>query len=65
MITEEQVEELAIGWFKELGYDYIQGADISPNSNYPERDSYQEVVLSKRLYTALKRLNPSLPTFCY
>jgi len=62
MITEEQVEELAIGWFKELGYDYIQGADISPNSNYPERDSYQEVVLSKRLSTALRKLNPSLPT---
>lgn len=62
MINENQVEELAIGWFKELGYDYLPGYEISPGSNNPERDSYQEVILSHRLKTALTKLNPNLPS---
>lgn len=62
MINENQVEELATGWFKELGYDYLPGYEISPGSNNPERDSYQEVILSHRLKTALTKLNPYLPS---
>jgi len=63
MINEEQVEKLAIKWFKTLGYDYLHGTDISPDSNYPERDNYQEVLLSNRLYTSLTKINPSLPSY--
>ncbi len=62
MINEDQVEQLAIEWFKELGYDYQLGYDIAPDSEYPERDNYQQVLLSKRLHTALQKLNPTLPT---
>ena len=62
MINEDQVEQLAIEWFKELGYDYLLGCDIAPDSNQAERDNYQQVLLSKRLHTALAKLNPSLPT---
>ena len=29
MINEDQVEQLAIQWFKELGYDYLYGYDIA------------------------------------
>ena len=29
MINEDQVEQLAIEWFQELGYDYLHGYDIS------------------------------------
>jgi hypothetical protein len=28
LIDENQVENLAINWLKELGYDYISGNDI-------------------------------------
>ena len=62
MINEDQVEQLAIEWFKELGYDYQLGYDIAPDSEHPERDNYQQVLLSKRLHTALQKLNPTLPT---
>ncbi|SFV58981.1 Type I restriction-modification system, restriction subunit R [hydrothermal vent metagenome] len=62
MINEEQVEQLAIEWFQALGYNYLHGTDISPDSSYPERSNYQEVLLSNRLYTALVKLNPSLPS---
>jgi len=63
MINEDQVEQLAIEWFKELGYDYQLGYDIAPDSDHPERDSYQQVILSKRLHSALSKLNPTLPSF--
>jgi len=49
MITENQVEELAINWLKELGYDYILGNDI-------QRD-YNEVLLEDRLKNALLKIN--------
>ena len=62
MINEDQVEQLAIEWFKELGYDYLLGYDIAPDSESPERENYQEVLLSKRLHVALAKLNPTLPT---
>ena len=61
MINEDQVEQLAIEWFKELGYDYQLGYDIAPDSEYLERDNYQQVLLSKRLHAALQKLNPTLP----
>jgi len=61
MINEDQVEQLAIEWFQELGYDYLHGYDIAPDSTTPERTTYQEVLLSNRLHVALTKLNPSLP----
>ena len=57
MITEDQVEQLAIDWFRELGYDYLHAHDIAPDSDAPERASYQDVLLSHRLRNALTRLN--------
>jgi type I restriction enzyme R subunit len=61
MINEDQVEQLAIEWFKALGYDYCHGYDIAPDSETPQRANYQEVLLSNRLHTALTKLNPTLP----
>lgn len=61
MINEEQVELLAIDWFKELGFQYFLGVDIAPESDNPQRNSYQEVILEPKLKNALIKLNPSLP----
>ena len=62
MINKDQVEQLAIEWFKELGYDYLHGYDISPYSEQPQRESYQEILLSNKVKSALTKLNPTLPT---
>jgi len=62
MINEDQVEQLAIEWFKELGYDYLLGYDITPDSTNPQRQNYQEVLLDNYLQTSLEKLNPTLPT---
>ncbi len=61
MINEDQVEQLSIEWFEELGYNYLNGYDISPDSDNPLRENYQEVLLETRLRIALIKLNPSLP----
>jgi type I restriction enzyme, R subunit len=61
MINEEQVELLAIEWFKELGYDYLLGYEIAPDSQNPHRTNYQEVILNTKLQSALIKLNPNIP----
>ncbi|MGC9067275.1 MAG: type I restriction endonuclease subunit R [Minisyncoccia bacterium] len=60
-LTEQQItEESVIDWFKQLGYEYKFGPDISPGGILVERD-FKDVILEKRLKSALKRLNPELP----
>jgi type I restriction enzyme, R subunit len=61
MINEDQVEQITLDWFRELGYDYLCGYDIAPDTDNPQRADYEEVILPIRLHTALTKLNPSLP----
>jgi len=57
---ESVVEEAAIQWFKALGYAYVNGGDIAPDSMNPERADYGSVFLEGRLRTALARINSHL-----
>lgn len=59
--TETHVEEAALAWLSELGYEFKHGPDIAPESDAPERMSYGEVILDKRLQTAVEQLNPHIP----
>ena len=61
MITEDQLEQLAINWFQDSGWGYVNGVDISPDGGNPEREDYRVVVLKDRLAEAVARLNPDLP----
>jgi type I restriction enzyme R subunit len=61
MITEDQLEQLAIQWFQETGWSYANGADLAPEGATPERADFRTVVLKGRLAAAVKRLNPKLP----
>jgi len=59
LLTEDNlVEQPAINWFKENGYSYIHGSELSPEND--ERDSYRDVILKHRFLKAIKRLNPWL-----
>jgi len=60
-LTESAIEDFAIKLFQGLGYDYLYGPDIAPETDRPERDKWDSVLLSKRLAAAIKRLNPTLP----
>ena len=48
MITEDQLEQLAIQWFQDTGWNYVHGAVIAPEGVAAERE-------------ALRTLAPALP----
>lgn len=60
VISEDNIEQVFIQEFIELGYQYINGTDISPDGSMPERE-YNEVVLKNRLQEAIAKLNPTIP----
>lgn len=60
-ITESEIEEYAIELMEKSGYEYIYGPDIAPDSETPERDSFEDVLLIDRLKTAVGRINPNIP----
>ncbi len=60
-LNEEDLENISIEWFKEIGYAYAHGPDIAPDGSTPERDDLRQVYLIDRLRTALIRLNPEVP----
>jgi len=58
-LTEDYlVEQPAINWFKEVGYSYIHGSELTPDNG--ERESYRHCVLKRRFIEAIKRMNPWL-----
>ena len=59
-IAESHVEEAALAWLGELGYATANGLEIGPNGSKSERASYADVVLKKRLQTAIAKMNPNL-----
>jgi len=64
-ILNEQnlAEQPVIDWFKQLGYEYKFGPDISIGGVLLERnieDDFKDVILENRLRSALRRLNPEL-----
>ncbi len=59
-VTENDVEQLALGWLSDVGWESVNGADIAPDSSYTERDDFGAVVLERRLRDAIDRLNPGL-----
>ncbi len=61
MITEDQLEQLCLQWFQSIGYDYICGYDIAPDSDKPERSDYRQIILHNRLLNCLEVINPHIP----
>lgn len=60
-LDEENVEEIALDWLRDLGWSIVHGPDIAPDTPSAERKDYSEVSLEKRLRDSLKKLNRDLP----
>ncbi len=60
-MTEDQLEQEALGWLAEVGYSTLYGPDIACDGDAPERSDYRQVVLVERLRAAVERLNPAIP----
>lgn len=61
MVTEDQLEQLCMDWFRGAGYENAYGPDIAPDGDNPERTDYQQVVLTERLLSTLLKINPHIP----
>lgn len=60
-ITENQIEHWAIEELENLGWNYVHGAMIAPDSNKPERKTFSDVILRGRLQEAIARNNTDIP----
>ncbi len=60
-ITESEIEKFAIELLETQGYQYIYAPSIAPDSDTPERESFEDLLLMERLQTAVGRINPSIP----
>ena len=59
-LAESDVEDLALGLLRELGWQVRHGQEIAPGGAHAEREDYGQAVLPTRLRDALARLNPGL-----
>lgn len=60
-LVENDIEKLAVDLLQGLGYQYVYGPDIAFDSETPERNSYEEILLISRLQNAIRKINPSIP----
>ena len=60
-ITESTIEKFAIELLEKQGYQYIYAPSIAPDSDTPERESFEDLLLMERLQSAVGRINPSIP----
>ncbi|MCB1193527.1 MAG: hypothetical protein KDK90_24015 [Leptospiraceae bacterium] len=61
-ITESEIENYTIELLESQGYQYIYAPEIAPDSETPERESFEDVLLIQRLWNAIERINPHIPT---
>ena len=59
-MNETELEEIGLQWFSENGWQAAHGPDIAPDSDTPQRSSYNEVLLEQPLREAIQRINPHL-----
>jgi type I restriction enzyme R subunit len=58
---DSYAEQPTLEWLIENGWDYVYGPDIAPSGSAPERTHWSDVVLTGRLESAIRRINPKLP----
>ncbi len=46
-MTEDQLEQEALGWLTDVGYTHAFGPDIAPDGPAPERANYLQVAMSR------------------
>ena len=60
-MTEDQLEQEALGWLASVGYTALRARDLDHLDPRLERSSTREVVLARCLRAAIDRLNPNVP----
>jgi len=55
-ISESAIEEFAIELLEKSGYQYIYAPDIAPDSDTPERNRFEDVLLLECMQSAVGRM---------
>lgn len=53
MLTEDDLEQLCLGWFTEQGWEIHHGPDIAPDGSNPQRANYHDVFLTPVLLSLI------------
>jgi type I restriction enzyme R subunit len=59
--AESTIEQAAIDWLKDMGYEYAFGPEIAFDGEIAGRGDYQETLLLVRLQDAISRINLNIP----
>ncbi len=60
-LDESTVEDAALEYLRQLGYETAWGPSLAPGADQSERSSFDEVYLFGRLREAIERINPDHP----
>lgn len=63
-MNETQLENLCLGWFREVGWEVVYGPDVAPDSDHSLRENYNQVILKDILIARIECINPHLPQEC-
>jgi len=55
-LFESDIEEFAINLLEKQGYQYVYAPNIAPDSDTPERNRFEDVLLLERLQSAVGRI---------
>jgi type I restriction enzyme R subunit len=58
--NEATIEHAALDYFRELGYATAWGPNLAPGEPGQERESFQDVILERRLRASISRINAGL-----
>jgi type I restriction enzyme, R subunit len=59
--SEDIVENASIAALQELGWLYLHGSVIAPDGAAPQRPSYGDTILVRRLEAWVEKINPAIP----
>jgi type I restriction enzyme R subunit len=59
-VDESVIEDAALEWLAQIGYERAYGPNLAPGENTAERESFDQVYLYGRLQAAARRINPDL-----
>lgn len=63
-MTEEELEQLCLGWFVDNGWDVKHGPEIAQDGDNPLRKDYRDCLLQPLFIKQFASLNPHLPETC-
>lgn len=58
--NEAAVEDAALEYFADIGYQTAYGPNLDPGEQSAERDAFDQVILLGRLRSALRQINPGV-----